>query len=49
MKPEETTTKPFKYKEQHAVIIIVASEPEQKKLYEELKKQGHKNLKIVSV
>lgn len=38
----------FKYKEQHAVIIKVGSEKEQKELFEKLKKQGY-NLKIVSV
>lgn len=39
----------FKYKEQHAVIIKVGSEKEQKELFEKLKKEGYKDLKIVSV
>ncbi|WP_262904343.1 hypothetical protein [Chryseobacterium rhizoplanae] len=39
----------FKYKEQHAVIIKVDSEKEQKELFDKLKKMGFKNLKIVSV
>ena len=39
----------FKYKEQHAVMIKVGSEKEQKELFEKLKKQGYKDLKIVSV
>lgn len=39
----------FKYKEQHAVIIKVATEKEQKELFEKLKKMGFKDLKIVSV
>ncbi len=42
-------TKPFTYKEQHAVIIKVDSETEQKKLFEKLKKEGYTNLKVVSV
>lgn len=39
----------FKYKEQHAVIIKVGSEKEQKELFDKLKKMGFKNLKVVSV
>ena len=39
----------FNYKEQHAVIIKVDSEKEQKELFEKLKKRGFTNLKIVSV
>ena len=39
----------FSYKEQHAVIIKVESEKEQKELFERLKKMGFKNLKVVSV
>lgn len=39
----------FKYKEQHAVIIRVNSEQEQKELFEKLKKMGFNDLKIVSV
>lgn len=39
----------FKYKEQHAVIIKVCNEKEQKELFEKLKKMGFKDLKIVSV
>lgn len=41
--------KKFTYKEQHAVIIKVASEKEQKELFEKLKEMGFKDLKIVSV
>lgn len=41
--------KTFNYKEQHAVIIKVSSEKEQKALFEKLKKEGYKDLKIVSV
>lgn len=39
----------FMYKEQHAVIIKVATEKEQKALFEKLKEMGFKDLKIVSV
>lgn len=39
----------FTYKEQHAVIVKCSSEDEQKKVFEELKKQGYKDIKIVSV
>lgn len=39
----------FKYKEQHAIIIKVATEKEQKELFERLKKEGFTNLKVVSV
>lgn len=39
----------FTYKEQHAVIIKVASEQEQKALFEKLKQMGFENLKVVSV
>ena len=39
----------FNYKEQHAVIIKVDSEKEQKELFEKLKKMGFTNLKIISV
>ena len=39
----------FSYKEQHAVIIKVDSEKEQKELFEKLKKMDFKNLKVVSV
>lgn len=41
--------KSFTYREQHAVIIRVENEQEQKKLFEKLKKEGYKNIKIVSV
>ncbi len=41
--------KPFSYKERHAVIIEVETEKQQKKLFTQLKNQGHKKLKIVSV
>lgn len=39
----------FTYKEQHAVIVKCDNETEQKKVFDELKKLGYKNLKIVSV
>lgn len=39
----------FKYKEQHAIIIKVGSEKEQKELFEKLQKMGLTNLKVVSV
>ena len=39
----------FMYKEQHAVIVKCSSEDEQKKVFEELKKNGYKDLKLVSV
>ena len=39
----------FKYKEQHAIIIKVSSEQEQKELFEKLQKMGFTNLKVVSV
>lgn len=39
----------FNYKEQHAVIIKVDTEKEQKELFEKLKKMGFKKLKVVSV
>ncbi len=39
----------FKYKEQHAIIVKVESEKEQKKVFEQLKKLGFKDLKVVSV
>ena len=39
----------FNYKPQHAVIIKVDTEKEQKELFDKLKKMRFKNLKIVSV
>lgn len=42
-------SKQFKYKEQHAVIVKCSSEGEQKQTFEKLKKQGYKDLKLVSV
>ena len=39
----------FKSKEQHAIIIKVSSEQEQKELFEKLQKMGFTNLKVVSV
>jgi hypothetical protein len=39
----------FNYKEQHAVIVKVSSEDEQKKVFEKLKGMGFNDLKIVSV
>lgn len=46
---KEISAKEFNYKEQHAVIIKVDSEQEQKDLFEKLKAMGFKNLKVVSV
>lgn len=46
---EKKTTNTFRYKEQHAIIIKVDSEAEQKELFERLKAMGFKNLKVVSV
>ena len=39
--------KQFNYKPQYGVIVICENENEQKKLFEELQKQG-KKLKVVS-
>lgn len=39
----------FNYKEQHAVVVKCSSEDEQKRTFEELKKLGFNDLKIVSV
>ena len=39
----------FNYKEQHAVIVRVSSESEQKRVFEKLKGMGFNDLKIVSV
>ena len=39
----------FKYKEQYAVIVKCSSEAEQKKIFEELKKLGFTDLKVVYV
>ncbi|WP_180272323.1 hypothetical protein [Maribacter sp. 4U21] len=39
----------FNYKEQHAVVVKVPTEAEQKKAFEKLKKMGFKDLKLVSV
>lgn len=41
--------KTFNYKEQHAVIVKCSSEQEQKKIFEKLKSEGYKDLKLVSV
>lgn len=49
LKMKEISVKEFNYKEQHAVIIKVDSEKEQKELFEKLQKMGFKNLKVVSV
>jgi hypothetical protein len=42
-------TKKFNYKEQHAVIVKCISEKQQKEIFENLKKQGYNDLKLVSV
>lgn len=39
----------FTYKEQHAVIVRCKDEDDQKRVFEELKKRGFNDLKIVSV
>lgn len=41
--------KEFGYKEQHAVIVRVDSEKEQKIVFEKLKALGFQKLKVVSV
>ena len=46
---ESKPTKPFNYKEQHAVIVKVADEAEQKRIFEQLRALGFSDLKIVSV
>ncbi|GGA84815.1 hypothetical protein GCM10008015_27000 [Flavobacterium palustre] len=40
--------KKFNYKEQYGVIVICETETEQKKVFEDLQKKGHK-LKVVTV
>ena len=49
MEKQKVKTKQFSYKEQHAIIVRVDTEDEQKKVFEKLQKLGFKNLKIVSV
>jgi hypothetical protein len=49
MEKAKMKMKQFSYKEQHAIIVRVASEDEQKKVFQELQKLGFKDLKIVSV
>lgn len=49
MDTQKPKKKTFNYREQHAVVIIVSTETEQKELFEKLKKDGFKNLKVVSV
>lgn len=39
----------FKYREQHAVVVKVQTEEEQKKAYEALLQLGFKDIKVVSV
>lgn len=46
---EKQRPKGFSYREQHAVIIRVATEQEQKELFEKLKELGFTDLKVVSV
>lgn len=46
---ESKTTKQFNYKEQHAVVVKVATEAEQKKVFDQLRALGFSDLKIVSV
>jgi hypothetical protein len=41
--------KGFSYREQHAVIVKVATEKEQKEVFEKLKELGFTDLKVVSV
>lgn len=40
-------TKQFNYKQQYGVIVICKDEEDQKKVFEELQKKGHK-LKVVT-
>ncbi len=50
MKEKETKPiKEFNYKEQHAVIVKVTNETEQKEVFERLRALGFSDLKIVSV
>lgn len=39
----------FKYKEQYGLIIRCKDENEQKSLFEKLKNQGYKKIKVVAV
>ena len=48
-KESKPTTKPFTYKEQHAVIVKTANEKEQKQVFEQLRALGFTDLKLVSV
>ena len=41
--------KDFTYQEQHAIVVRVANEAEQKETFERLQALGFKNLKLVSV
>lgn len=49
MDNKKQVKKSFNYKEQHAVVIIVNTEQQQKELFEKLRSEGFKNLKVVSV
>lgn len=42
-------SKGFTYREQHAVIVRVATEQEQKEVFDKLKELGFTDLKVVSV
>lgn len=39
----------FKYQEQYGLIIRCKDESEQKKLFEQLKNEGYKKIKVVAV
>lgn len=49
MEKSKQPKKKFSYCEQHAVIVRVENEQEQKKVFEKLKAIGFKKLKVVSV
>lgn len=49
-KPTKTPGKNgFKYREQFGVIVICKDERHQAEVFQNLKKQGHKKLKVVTV
>lgn len=48
-KERKEKPKGFSYKEQHAVIVRVATEQEQQQVFEKLKELGFTDLKVVSV
>jgi hypothetical protein len=48
-KEKKDNPKGFNYREQHAVIVRVATEQEQKEVFEKLRELGFTDLKVVSV